>query len=248
MKAFLFAAAAVSALVASSTASAANVAIVKGSFYTEDLKNQLSSKGHSVTEIETYTGASLASFDAVVHYGNSFTDAAALETYVSAGGRLVLTPWSGLNFAVPANLQVFQNGGNAIFTQLNPAINVLDPSSSLLDGVSFPSAGTVNIGRISNIGFTAGAAQIASWGDGSALLGLRSFGSGSVVGINLHLITSDTAYQVVNTPWASQLASNAVGGALTAPVPEPATWAMMIAGFGLAGTALRRRRVSVSFA
>ena len=27
-----------------------------------------------------------------------------------------------------------------------------------------------------------------------------------------------------------------------AVVPEPATWAMMIAGFGLAGTALRRRR------
>ena len=31
---------------------------------------------------------------------------------------------------------------------------------------------------------------------------------------------------------------NLVGGA----VPEPATWAMMIAGFGLAGVALRRRR------
>ena len=30
----------------------------------------------------------------------------------------------------------------------------------------------------------------------------------------------------------------------TAPVPEPATWAMMIGGFGLAGTALRRRKAS----
>lgn len=28
------------------------------------------------------------------------------------------------------------------------------------------------------------------------------------------------------------------------PVPEPATWALMLAGFGLAGSALRRRRVS----
>ncbi len=28
----------------------------------------------------------------------------------------------------------------------------------------------------------------------------------------------------------------------TSAVPEPATWAMMIAGFGLAGTAIRRRR------
>ncbi|WP_254602811.1 PEPxxWA-CTERM sorting domain-containing protein [Sphingomonas bacterium] len=31
-------------------------------------------------------------------------------------------------------------------------------------------------------------------------------------------------------------------------VPEPATWAMMIGGFGLAGAALRRRRTSVAFA
>ena len=32
------------------------------------------------------------------------------------------------------------------------------------------------------------------------------------------------------------------------PIPEPATWAMMISGFGLVGAAMRRRRVSVSFA
>lgn len=31
-------------------------------------------------------------------------------------------------------------------------------------------------------------------------------------------------------------------------VPEPATWAMMIAGFGLAGASLRRRKTAVSFA
>jgi hypothetical protein len=31
-------------------------------------------------------------------------------------------------------------------------------------------------------------------------------------------------------------------------VPEPASWAMMIAGFGLTGSALRRRRVKVAFA
>lgn len=34
----------------------------------------------------------------------------------------------------------------------------------------------------------------------------------------------------------------------TAGVPEPANWALMIAGFGLAGAAMRRRRVAVSYA
>jgi hypothetical protein len=34
----------------------------------------------------------------------------------------------------------------------------------------------------------------------------------------------------------------------TNPVPEPATWAMMIGGFGLVGASMRRRKVSVSFA
>lgn len=35
---------------------------------------------------------------------------------------------------------------------------------------------------------------------------------------------------------------------VAAPVPEPASWALMIAGFGLAGVALRRRRIRIAFA
>lgn len=35
---------------------------------------------------------------------------------------------------------------------------------------------------------------------------------------------------------------------VAAPVPEPATWAMMIGGFGLVGGAMRRRKVQVSYA
>jgi hypothetical protein len=33
-----------------------------------------------------------------------------------------------------------------------------------------------------------------------------------------------------------------------APVPEPASWAMMVGGFGLIGGAMRRRRVTLAFA
>jgi hypothetical protein len=36
--------------------------------------------------------------------------------------------------------------------------------------------------------------------------------------------------------------------AVEGPVPEPASWALMLAGFGLAGAAMRRQRASVRFA
>ena len=39
-----------------------------------------------------------------------------------------------------------------------------------------------------------------------------------------------------------------VGNASLTAVPEPASWAMMVGGFGLAGAAMRRRRAAVSFA
>lgn len=245
-KLILATSAALTALVASSGAMAANVAIVQGSFYTSDLKNQLVAKGHTVTEIANYTAASLTGFDAVVQYGNNFVDQTALTSYVNGGGRLVWTPWAGANFDVESQLQIFDNGGGYVFSQANPGMTVLAPADPLLSGVSFPAAGSPNIGRLSGIDFVAGVTQVADWSDGAGLLGYKSLGAGSIVGVNLHVITSDTAYQVVNTAWGSQLMSNAVGGGIAA-IPEPTTWAMMIAGFGLAGTALRRRRISVSY-
>lgn len=42
---------------------------------------------------------------------------------------------------------------------------------------------------------------------------------------------------------------NSIGGWLTitdTAIPEPATWAMLIAGFGIVGVAARRRRISVT--
>lgn len=73
-------------------ASASSVAIVRGNFWTPDLANRLVANGVTVTEITSYTAASLAPFDAVIHYGNSHTDMDALDEYVQGGGRLVATP------------------------------------------------------------------------------------------------------------------------------------------------------------
>ena len=41
---------------------------------------------------------------------------------------------------------------------------------------------------------------------------------------------------------SSDMLVAAVAEAVTEPVPDPASWAMVIAGFGLTGAAMRRRR------
>ena len=61
------------------------------------------------------------------------------------------------------------------------------------------------------------------------------------------IATNAGALTFANTS-LTNLSFRAVTGAVT-PVPEAATWTMMIAGFGLAGVALRRRsKVRVTFA
>jgi PEP-CTERM putative exosortase interaction domain len=58
-------------------------------------------------------------------------------------------------------------------------------------------------------------------------------------------ILSNYAEGTIYDPYASGLSEVRFN---SAPVPEPATWAMMIAGFGLAGAAMRRRALRVSLA
>jgi hypothetical protein len=80
----------------------------------------------------------------------------------------------------------------------------------------------------------------------------------------LAILTNPAAQPVFNigtfalstTPWNQTpinprprpLDNYTVTIALAGAVPEPATWAMMIGGFGLVGGALRRRARAVSFA
>ena len=68
-------------------------------------------------------------------------------------------------------------------------------------------------------------------------------------------ITSDTAFTsftihgLSNQTGASNVFDNVrYGSAAAGAVPEPATWAMMIIGFGMVGASLRRRQAKVAFA
>lgn len=86
----------------------------------------------------------------------------------------------------------------------------------------------------------------------------KAIGSNGKVNINAEgdeLITSLTIKSLLAVPNSPQQDAAAydfgaikqisINGAVSA-VPEPATWAMMITGFGLAGAALRRRRIAVT--
>ena len=79
--------------------------------------------------------------------------------------------------------------------------------------------------------------------DGNGL----GFSTAAGSAVNL-FVTTDTRYRV-NAGGLSTGFVTASASAAIAAVPEPATWAMMIGGFGVIGAAARRRRrVTAAFA
>lgn len=83
-------------------------------------------------------------------------------------------------------------------------------------------------------GFVQGYAQGGAFVSG--VPGANAFGGGSLTRFKVTTFQSDNQL-------FPEMSVSVSGG-----VPEPATWAMMIAGFGLAGVALRMRRISTQIA
>jgi hypothetical protein len=130
-------------------------------------------------------------------------------------------------------------GSNTTAYRLSFDLSGFDPSTALING-SFAADNAASItlnGVATGISTTFGFTQFTNF----------SLNSGFVAGINtLDFVVVDasapTALRVDNLAGTAELR---VGGA----VPEPATWAMMICGFGAVGASLRRRtQVRVAFA
>ncbi len=65
-------------------------------------------------------------------------------------------------------------------------------------------------------------------------------------GYNLSLAGTSTVYALVNDTFYSNNTGAFEATVTAATVPEPASWALLIAGFGLTGAAMRRRRIAVA--
>ena len=78
---------------------------------------------------------------------------------------------------------------------------------------------------------------------GDVVIGIH-FGNGSEVGnsTGFFLFHFDTPTGSVSWDIAASSAAVIYGGSPGNEVPEPATWAMMLLGFGVVGFAMRRRR------
>ena len=103
---------------------------------------------------------------------------------------------------------------------------------------NFPDRGVVTFGP-SNPYTAFPTATTVPYSNGGNLIGLRATSAaGSFYGFAYTVDNIFRGYGFENVAGATVTATTAV--------PEPATWGMMILGFGIAGAALRRRRVAAA--
>jgi len=214
---------------------AATVGLGYGDFYTSTLANNLTAQGHTVTLVNSYDQATLAGFDVYIQDGNSYFNGAALGQFVAGGGLLIELPWSFTHVTLPEEMTVMSGRIEPIFAEPNPAITALLPADDLLAGVTLPAAGQYVIGRELGNAFMPDATAVLEWADGTALLGYRHYGAGTVMAFNLHMITSDAT--PLDAVWSNQILYNAIG-----PVPEPATVVMLCGGLAIVAVVSIRRR------
>jgi hypothetical protein len=229
----LFSAAA--AMLVTSAASATSVLYrVDFDVGTNDMAGALATLGYTVTTTDSdLSGFTLSDFDIVVYanQGNTIPggDVTTLESYIADGGRLIFTDWRTGN---PSNL-----GGDigAGFNQTSLTVGSLfDSGIANPITLSNPGWGIFSTDLVATTAMVAG-----TWGNGAAAIlvgnGGRTIWNGFLfdTGVGEQLFINQLTY----------LVDGGNGG--IGVIPEPASWALMIGGFGLVGFALRRRRETV---
>ena len=182
----------------------------------------------------------------------------ALQFLYIGGTQTTVSPINRFNdpnaFFYPSLNTLSPNGGNfvALDGDQDPNVNVQGSITQLINGLV--------VGDSYNLDFNWGAAQLANrtgatteqlhitFGGQTADTGVLAVGSGAFSGWqNGHFVftassTSQTlSFLSIGTPGGLPPIALLDGVSLTA-VPEPATWAMLLFGFGGIGAMMRRRR------
>jgi hypothetical protein len=172
-------------------------------------------------------------------------------------------------FSAPFVVQTTANGSTVGYTNedfLSGDVLVHGPSdgSSVFVNWTAPSDGVIDLSsslwyahsivtRSQDIFVTLGGNAL---GNATVTNGIGRSGASSVNALGLSVSAGDVLSFAFSKSAGQQYGSlsgleaviNFTANTQTAPVPEPASWAMMIGGFALAGGALRRRKMAVSFA
>lgn len=137
--------------------------------------------------------------------------------------RLLVHPGPNAN---DSNVFVQFTAPKAGSYRIEGMFNLLDNSPTGVD---------VYFGMTSNLGLVGfGGSSLNSQNTSYGFIGQRFLNQG------------DSVLAIVNRNGSYGSDSTGVNFTLTAGVPEPANWALLIAGFGLTGAAMRRRRTRVA--
>jgi hypothetical protein len=251
------AAAQVKALIMGGYNSSADAAIKTDLIGSDARFNQALSSSYDYSSGGLPTLAYLQQFDSVLVFSDAVGVSPTalsdlLGNYVLSGGGVVIATFWGQ--------QIAPSGGLLNSTGFNPFINAtstayishtlgsynaLDP---LMQGVTALSSNQYNGDYLP--GLDVGATLAASWNDGRPLAGYNATHKVAAITLNPNVVSLNNATGDYQRLFANALAFTG-GASATSAVPEPATWAMMLIGFGVVGYAMRRRskvNVRVRFA
>lgn len=205
--------------------------------------------------------------------GNLYSLSSGPGAYAATLVGNISTPIIGSNFGldfnpVPDRLRFVNDGDQNLRINPDNAITIVDgtvnPSDFNLIGAAYTNnfAGATATTLFAIDSLTGSLVRSTNPNAGIYIsvgsLGLGFFGSDARVGFDVftnsginsaYLALNDGFYSVdLNTGAATSVgaigASNIRGMTFQLPVPEPSTWALLIIGFGLVGSAMRRRSVA----